>query len=149
MKKAFFILALILTTQLSFVQQNMDELFQTFGKERQAVRIKLGGFVMGITSLFTETFGVNSVEVISLDECSGSTKKDLEQAIKNLKDPSFETFLSTNDETSRTRILIHIQKDMIKELVVVTMGDTNAMIRLKGNIKPSEIEKVVKEYNNG
>ena len=38
---------------------------------------------------------------------------------------------------------------MIRELVVLTSGSSNALVRIKGKIKPSDIDKVMKEHGKG
>ena len=37
--------------------------------------------------------------------------------------------------------MVRIEKDMIREMVVLTTGNSNALVRIKGKIKPSDIEK--------
>lgn len=59
------------------------------------------------------------------------------------------TKVTSNEKDSRTKVMIRIDKEMIRELVVLTTGKDNALIRIKGKIKPSDIEKVVKNHGNG
>ena len=60
-----------------------------------------------------------------------------------LKDDDYETMVSVNEDKDRTRILVKLKDEVIKELVILTTGDDPAMIRIKGNIKPSDVEKVI------
>ena len=93
--------------------------------------------------------GVNNIEVLDFDDCSKDIKDKLNEAVHNLNDSRFETMITTNDDDTRTRILVHIDKDMIRELVILCTGSDNTLIRIKGKIKPSDIEKVVKQHSNG
>lgn len=128
----------------------MDKLFDDFGKQKDVTRVTVGPFLMKISSLFTETMGVKSIEVLSFEECDGAVKERLRSAIQQLKDPHYETLVQSNEEGSRTKVMVRIDKDFIRELVVLTTdGGDDALIRIKGKIKPSDIEKVVNEHKDG
>ena len=137
MKRYFVILALILICQAGN-SQTMNQLFNEFSKIEQINHVKIGNITMKLASLFTETMGVNGIEVLEFGSCNSDVKQRFEKAIKELKDPDFETM-----------VMVRIEKDMIREMVVLTTGNSNALVRIKGKIKPSDIEKVVKDHGNG
>lgn len=148
MKRYFVILALITISQTGF-SQTMNQLFDSFSKQDHVTKVTMGKFIMKLSSVFTETMGVDGIEVLDLDECGEKVKKNFSNAIRDLKDPTFETMVTSNEKDSRTKVMIRIDKEMIRELVVLTTGKDNALIRIKGKIKPSDIEKVVKNHGNG
>lgn len=148
MKRYFVILALITISQTGF-SQTMNQLFDSFSKQDHVTKVTMGKFIMKLSSVFTETMGVDGIEVLDLDECGEKVKENFSNAIKDLKDPTFETMVTSNEKDSRTKVMIRIDKEMIRELVVLTTGKDNALIRIKGKIKPSDIEKVVKNHGNG
>ncbi|RHO72265.1 MULTISPECIES: DUF4252 domain-containing protein [unclassified Parabacteroides] len=149
MKKYIAILILILFCQAGY-SQSMDKLFNDFAKQDNVTRVTVGPFLMKISSMFTETMGVSSIEVLSFDECGSTVKENLRTAIKQLKDPNFETMVTSNEGGSRTKVMVRIDKEMIRELVVLTTdGGDDALIRIKGKIKPSDIERVVNDHKNG
>lgn len=102
MKKYIVILALILISQAGH-SQSMDKLFNEFAKKENVTQVTIGTIMMKLSSLFTNTMGVDNIEVLAFDECGQEVKKDL------------------ND----------------------------ALIRIKGKIKPSDIENVIKDHKNG
>lgn len=148
MKRYFVILALIAISQTGF-SQTMNQLFDSFSKQDHVTKVTMGKFIMKLSSVFTETMGVDGIEVLDLDECGEKVKENFSNAIRDLKDPTFETMVTSNEKDSRTKVMIRIDKEMIRELVVLTTGKENALIRIKGKIKPSDIEKVVKNHGNG
>ena len=149
MKKYIAILILILFCQAGY-SQSMDKLFNDFAKQDNVTRVTVGPFLMKISSMFTETMGVSSIEVLSFDECGSTVKENLRTAIKQLKDPNFETMVTSNEGGSRTKVMVRIDTEMIRELVVLTTdGGDDALIRIKGKIKPSDIERVVNDHKNG
>ena len=81
MKKYIAILILILFCQAGY-SQSMDKLFNDFAKQKNVTHVTVGPFLMKISSLFTETMGVKSIEVLSFEECGNTVKDDLRAAIK-------------------------------------------------------------------
>ena len=135
MKKYIAILILILFCQAGY-SQSMDKLFNDFAKQKNVTHVTVGPFLMKISSLFTETMGVKSIEVLSFEECGNTVKDDLRAAIKKLE--------------LRTKVMVRIDKDIIRELVILTTdGGDDALIRIKGKIKPSDIEKVINDHKDG
>ena len=134
MKKYIAILILILFCQAGY-SQSMDKLFNDFAKQKNVTHVTVGPFLMKISSLFTETMGVKSIEVLSFEECGNTVKDDLRAA---------------NEEGNRTKVMVRIDKDIIRELVILTTdGGDDALIRIKGKIKPSDIEKVINDHKDG
>ena len=148
MKKYMAILVMMFICQAG-LSQNVDKLFKDFSDKENVNRISIGKVMMKLSSMFTETMGVEGIEVLEFNDCASEIKENLNQAIRSLKDSRFETMVTTNENDNRTRIMIRIDEDMIRELVVLTTGKDNALIRIKGKIKQSDIEKVVKEHSNG
>lgn len=148
MKRYFVILALLVICQVGN-SQTMNQLFNEFSKIEQINHVKIDNITMKLASMFTETMGVNGIEVLEFGDCKREVKERFEKAIKELKDPQFETMVTSNEKGSRTKVLVRIENDMIRELVVLTTGNSNALVRIKGKIKQSDIDKVIKDHGNG
>lgn len=146
MKRLLVILAIVLMSQAGYGQQGMDQLFNTFRGESDVTSVKIGKITMKLANLFTETMGVDGIEVLDFSDCAQNVKDRLSSALKNLDDPDYETMVSSNENHSRTKVLIKIKEDMIREMVVFTTGHDNALIRIKGKIKPSDIDRVINEH---
>ena len=76
-------------------------------------------------------------------------KDRLSTAIRNLRDSDYETMVTANERDSRTKVLVKIKEDMIRELVIFTTGSDNALIRIKGKISPSDLDRVINEHKTG
>jgi hypothetical protein len=150
MKKYIAILALLLVCRVGYSQEyNVDRLFKEFSRTKSSERVKLGKIFMSFAGMFTETMGINEIEVYDFDGCEEEVKRKLTNAIRSLKDPRFETLISANEGGDRTKILIRIKGDFIREIIMVSTGDSNALVRLKGKIKPSDFEKVAIKHGKG
>lgn len=147
--KYVLIVLIALITQAGYAQKGIDELFKNFSNAKDVTRISLGDFSMKLAGMFTDVMGVEGVEILSFDECSSSIKEEFLSAVKNLKDSGYETMVTANEGKSRTRVLVRMKEDIISELVVLTTGDKHALIRIKGNIKASDIDALVNKHKNG
>ena len=121
----------------------VDALFLHFSKEKKITHVKVGGIVMAFARVFSDTKGVKGVEVYSFEECDLSVKEKLNTAITNLKDNAYETLVSTTQNGEKTKVLIKIKEDYIHEIVVIAGGSDPALVRIKGKIKPDDVQNVV------
>ena len=142
-KLVIILLTIVCFSSAMYSQQSVDRIFAEFAKEKGVVRVGLGKFTMSLASLFTDVMGVDGVEVLSFDECNLSVKERLNAAITSLKDKDYETLISVNEDTERTKILVKTDGESIRELIVMTSGDDPVLVRIKGKIKPSDIENVI------
>jgi len=146
----FVLLALFLVSPVMHSQKTVDQLFKEFAKEKGVDHVGIGKFTMKLAGLLTDVMGVDGVEVYSFDACEQSVKERLNKAITSLKDESYETMVSVNDEKDRTKILVKLKDETIREIVVLTTGGNDAaLVRIKGKIKPSDFENVVNNNKSG
>ena len=155
MKKGIFVTLLaVIICHVSFSKENstsidekkiktVEQLFDNFSKEKNTIHVKVGGFVMSFARFFTDTKGVSGVEVYSFDECTNSVKERFNDAIKTLKDNSYETLVSVNKDSERVKVLIKVKDDVINEIVVLAGGNDPALIRIKGKIKPDDVKSII------
>ena len=149
MKRLLVLLAILLISQVGYGQQKMDQLFNAFRGESDVTSVNIGNITMKLASLFTETMGVNGIEIFEFDNCAQEVKDRLSTTIRNLRDPDYETMVTANERDSRTKVLVKIKEDMIRELVIFTTGSDNALIRIKGKISPSDLDRVINEHKTG
>lgn len=149
MRKLMMLWMVACICQLGYGQRNVDQLFKTFRGESDVTSVRIGSFAMRLASLFTDTYGVRGVDVLALDDCDGAVKERFSAAVRDLRDADYETMLTSNEDGERTRILVRIEDDLIRELVIVTTGDDNALVRIKGKISPADVERVINEHANG
>ena len=149
MKRLLALLAILLISQVGYGQQKMDQLFNAFRGESDVTSVNIGNITMKLASLFTETMGVNGIEILEFDNCAQEVKDRLSTAIRNLRDSDYETMVTANERDSRTKVLVKIKEDMIRELVIFTTGSDNALIRIKGKISPSDLDRVINEHKTG
>ncbi|MDR0977009.1 MAG: DUF4252 domain-containing protein [Prevotellaceae bacterium] len=147
MKKLVILLALLLATaQYGYAQTyTVDRLFKEFANADNVENVQLGGFTMFMAGMFSKTMGVKGIEVCSFENCTDRVKAQVREAIGKLKDSNYETMLRHNKEGEQVRILTRMKDDYISELVVIAVNKSVALVRLKGKIKPQDIDELTAE----
>lgn len=148
-KFLFILLALFSVSPVMRSQKSVDQLFNEFSKEKGVEHVAIGSFTMKLAGLFTDVMGVTGVDVLSFDDCEQPVKDRLNQAIASLKDENFETMISVNEDGDHTKILVKVKDETIREMIVLTTGDSFSLIRIKGKIKPSDVETIIDKNKPG
>ena len=97
---------------------------------------------------YAEGLSISSVQVLSLDECSNDAKLRFNKLAERLNDDKYEVLLKANEKDEKTRIFARFQNEAIRELVIVTMGNEPALVRIKGKIRPEDVQNLVNSNNN-
>lgn len=136
---------IILIISLPVFGNNIDKLFSDYAKAADAEQVKINKFVTTLLKPFaSELKGIDSIEVIDLDECSDEIKTNLDNLVKdNSFFNGYETLIRDNDENATSIVLIKIKNDAIKELIVINTGCDHELVRIKGNLDKKQIRKLM------
>ena len=146
MKNKLWIIILLATFCLAAEAQGIERLFGEFASE-DSESVKLGRFAMTLAGAFTDTYGVKNIEVISLEKAGEDVKKRFADAVRSVRDDGYEHLLDAKAEGRFTRIMTRVEADVINDLVILISGDNASMVRLKGKIKMSDIDRVINEHS--
>lgn len=155
MKKRLFLISLCGLLSLTVYcqsQVSFEHLYNRFAQEKNAEKVKVGGLLMFLTrplvEKYTDGLNISSVHVLALDGCSQEVKHRFNTLAEKLNDNKYEVLLKANDQKEKTRILARLQNDAIRELIIVSMGEEPALVRIKGKIKSEDVQKLVAPDNN-
>ena len=86
--------------------------------------------------------GINSMQILALSSCSSDIKNSFAEKVKTLNDESYETLVRSNQNGENVRILVKIDKEEIRELVILTTGEGAAIVKIKGKFNKSDLAKL-------
>ena len=87
---------------------------------------------------------IDSIKVLDMEDCSKAVKQQFFKDVARLKTVGYEELMTAKEADEQTVIMVKRSKTGIKELVIVDSGDDDAaLIQILGNIKNSEIQKIV------
>lgn len=140
------ILALMLFALLTAglqAQTKLNELYREFARAENVTKVNLNGLALMLAKPFMDDHGggkLSSIRVLSLGDCSQEVKERFSRTALKFRDDEFELFLNANDDNEKARIFVKIQDQLIREMVIITMGDDPALVHLKGKFRPSDID---------
>ena len=89
----------------------VDALFRNFSKDKKVSRENTGNFILSIAHSFSDTKGITEAELLSFAKCDNSVKEKLNDAIKNMKDISYEIIFSTTQDNVRIKVLVKVKDE--------------------------------------
>lgn len=157
MKKIVFTLVLLFSA-ISMSAQSPDKFMNMLSSEDNVVNVEVGGFLMNmirpfitvqVGDLMPRINGIKSIHVLTSEGCSGTKKNDYISMINNLKDiDGYETIVQVRDDNDHVRVMMKTEEDQIKGIYVFCVDETDiAAIKLLGNIKEKDVQKVIKKYS--
>lgn len=154
MKRLSIILLCALLSASAFCQSKVsfNQLYNRFSKEKNVEKVNVGGLLMFAAKPFiknqTGGIDISSVRVMSFDGCSRDVKLRFNEMAEKLNDDKYEVLLKSNEKDEKTRIFARVENNTINELIIVSMGDDPALVRIKGKIRPEDVQKLVNSNNN-
>ena len=138
MKTKILILALAAFCSFSSISAGncIDNLFNTASR-----------FVLGLLKPFSsELKGIKSMSIIDAENISSKDYTRFEKIITQCDSDGYETVTSSNEENEIVRILMKIEKEKIREIVIISLEENEiSLIRIKGKIDPNQMQNIIED----
>ena len=155
MKKVMIIVALAFMTMTVQAQMSVDRLMRKYKHSPKAEYVHVPKMMMTLAKAiktgdaddYTKYLKhIDSIKVLDMEDCSNAVKQQFFKDVTQLKTAGYEELMIAKEADEQTVILAKRNKTGIKELVIVDSdNDDAALIQILGNIKNSEIQKIVAE----
>lgn len=155
MKKVMMIAALTFMTMTVQAQMSVDRLMRKYKHSPKAEYVHVPKMMMTLAKAiktgdaddYTKYLKhIDSIKVLDMEDCSKAVKQQFFKDVARLKTVGYEELMTAKEADEQTVIMVKRSKTKIKELVIVDSGDDNAaLIQILGNIKNSEIQKILAE----
>lgn len=149
MKTKILILALAAFCSFSSISAGncIDNLFNTASRMPNAEKVNLNSFVLGLLKPFSsELKGIKSMSIIDAENISSKNYTRFEKIITQCDSDGYETVTSSNEENEIVRILMKIEKEKIREIVIISLEENEiSLIRIKGKIDPNQMQNIIED----
>lgn len=149
------IAALAFMTMTVQAQMSVDRLMRKYKHSPKAEYVHVPKMMMSLAKTIMTADSddytkyikhINSIKVLDMEDCSNAVKQQFFKDVARLKTTGYEELMTAKEADEQTVIMVKRSKTRIKELVIVDSGDDNAaLIQIMGNIKDSEIQKILAE----
>lgn len=153
MKKVMIIAALAFMTMTVQAQMSVNHLMRKYKHSPKAEYVHVPKMMMTLAKAiktgdaddYTKYLKhIDSIKVLDMEDCSNAVKQQFFKDVTQLKTAGYEVLMTAKEADEQTVIMVKRSKTGIKELVIVDSGDDDAaLIQIMGNIKDSEIQKIV------
>lgn len=153
MKKVMMMAALAFMTMTVQAQMSVDRLMRKYKHSPKAEYVHVPKMMMTLAKAiktgdaddYTKYLKhIDSIKVLDMEDCSKAVKQQFFKDVTQLKTAGYEELMTVKEADEQTVILAKRNKTGIKELVIVESDDDDAaLIQILGNIKNSEIQKIV------
>jgi hypothetical protein len=130
--------------------QSFDNLFRDFENASGADRVNVSGLLLTFAKhsvkkgdnadIFKK---MSAIQILDLSDCTSEIKSKFANSFNRLNQKDYEVLLRAKDDDDDVIILTKMQKDKIKEFVIVSKNDP-AIIRVKGNFSFSDLSGLKK-----
>ncbi len=155
MKKVMMVAVLAFMTMTVQAQMSVDRLMRKYKHSPKAEYVHVPKLMMSLAKTIMTADSddytkyikhINSIKVLDMEDCSNAVKQQFFKDVARLKTTGYEELMTAKEADEQTVIMVKRSKTRIKELVIVDSGDDNAaLIQIMGNIKDSEIQKIIAE----
>ena len=140
-----FISALLLFTSCSY-EPGVSEAFTKYRFKDGVTTITVPGWVISLASGFADLEEsereildcIDKVRVIAIDDHDLNARVDLHREFYNKinKKGNYEELLVVREENESVTVFGKMDENVIKEMVLLVGGENNALVYVKGEIKP-------------
>lgn len=155
MKKVMMIAALAFMTMTVQAQMSVDRLMRKCKHSPKAEYVHVPKMMMTLAKAiktgdaddYTKYLKhIDSIKVLDMEDCSKAVKQQFFKDVTQLKTAGYEELMTAKEADEQTVIMVKRSRTGIKELVIVDSSDDDAaLIQILGNIKNSEIQKILAE----
>lgn len=155
MKKVMMMAALAFMTMTVQAQMSVDRLMRKYKHSPKAEYVHVPKMMMTLAKAiktgdaddYTKYLKhIDSIKVLDMEDCSKAVKQQFFKDVTQLKTAGYEELMTAKEADEQTVIMVKRSKTGIKELVIVDSDDDDAaLIQILGNIKNSEIQKIIAE----
>lgn len=148
----FIVAALFFLTSCD-TNSGVSEAFLKYAHQEGVTSVSVPGWLISLGAKFADLSederelleSIDKVKVLSLEDSdlNGEVNLNKEFKFKINQNGEYEELLTVNDEDENVTIFGKLDDNIIKELIILVGGDDNAMVYVKGEIRPELINNVI------
>ena len=148
---SLFLVALATMLASCHTSKTYSDIINEFRNERGAeyvsvpkALLKVGTAMIPKSDAGKIARGINSVRILSLDDCSQSVKNRFLRRIANANDDGYEPFVQTNDRDEQTRVLIRTDEEYVREILIASADrDDCQIVQVTGKVLLEDVQQLV------
>lgn len=129
-----------------YSQVSIDALFEKYAGNPGFTTVTINGGILGLLTDKDEAGGnlpgdVTMIRILSQEDPSLEVENFYEKVIRDLDLSKYEEFMTVKEKDQDVRMLVRTEGDSFREFLLITGGDDNAIIQIKGNMSFEEAKR--------
>ncbi|NMC37298.1 MAG: DUF4252 domain-containing protein [Bacteroidales bacterium] len=154
MKRMVVFIALLALASLIYGQKSIDDLFDKYSGKVGYVTLTFKGDMLKLLNLDekcrnrdNKPINITEIRILAPDNETVQTDNFCDLIIKKLKLNDYEEFISVNKSDQGMKVLIRADGNSIREFLLVSGGDDNVLIQVKGKMTFDQAERLSSEVS--
>jgi hypothetical protein len=149
----------MITFTFVYGQKSIDALFEKYAGKDGFTTVTINGSLLKLTR-FLDTnavhddklpAGLTEIRILSQEDKSLNVGNFYDMVIKDIDLTAYEEFMRIKDSDDDLRMLVRADGNTFKEFLMISGGNDNAIIQIKGNLTFNDAKKMSEDVkkNNG
>lgn len=147
-------IALSALASLIYGQKSIDELFDKYSGKDGYVTLTFNGDILKLLNLDekcrdkgSKSLNITEIRILAPENETVQTDNFYDMVIRKLKLRDYEEFMSVNKSDQDMKMLVRTEGNSIREFLLVSGGDDNVLIQVKGKMTFDEAERLSSEVS--
>jgi hypothetical protein len=154
MKKLFLLTVLSITFTFVYGQKSIDALFEKYAGKEGFSTVTFNGSLLKLAKLFDNDDdspdnsipnGLTEIRILSQDDKSIKVENFYDMVIRDIDLKSYEEFMRVKESNQDLRMLVRIEGKTFREFLLISGGEDNAIIQIKGELTLEDAKKISME----
>ena len=156
MKKLFWIITLLASLSVINGQKSIDALFNTYAGRDGFVSITINGNLLKLARVLDDDNEENplpgditQIRILVQEDEELQVENFYDMVIRDIYVKDYEEFMTVKESHQDIRMLVRSDGNIFKEFLLVSGGEDNFIIQVKGNMTYKEARKFASDIKNG
>jgi hypothetical protein len=149
MKKLLLLFALMISVTLVSGQKSIDALFEKYAGKDGFTTLTINGNLIKLLSCLGDDEDLNSIpagttqiRILSQDDDDMKVDNFYDLVIKDIDLTSYDEFMTVKESKQEMRMLVRTEGNRFREFLLISGGEDNAIIQIKGDMTFAEAKKL-------
>jgi hypothetical protein len=157
MKKLMLLTVLSITFTFVYGQKSIDALFDKYSGKDGFSTVTINGSLLKLAKLFDNDGdhhddslpkGLTEIRILSQDDKTLKVGNFYDMVIKDIDLNSYEEFMRVKDSDQELRMLVRTEGNTFREFLLISGGEDNAIIQIKGELTFEDAKKLSHDAKN-
>jgi hypothetical protein len=151
MRRALFLITLVLLSFPLKGQRSVDALFNKYAGKDGFVTITLKGNLLNLARLFDEdkdyddvnikTGKITAIRILAQENDDIKVVNFYDKVMKDINPENYQEFMRVKESDQDLRMLVRTEGEIFREFILIAGGKENVLIQVKGNMTKEEAGK--------